>query len=689
MPQTNPINIGNNAAVGEILRQRVYTRVKWDDDWTHRPEAHCTHVTWAAAPSLNEAEIYYRYGIGRFFDDEQFENYLPFTLPFLGYVLVQFEVYDFSSDEPNARTTISWTGVVGMVSDNADGGFAADLDGVQQQSGKQRFRCVGFKWLLDRHYVRDARIDGGFISHAPDFAQNKLADDLKFDRKFEHSSTSDPWTTVDVIDYLLQEQTPRGSSGGTLLPFKLVNRDVLPDWDAVKMAQHGHTTGALLNRLISRHRGLSYFIDVDLDSNDVELKVFTFATSEVDLGSGRSIKENPFDRHELTVAADGTGQLVQVTDSFARYNRVRAVGERATVTFTSDVFRIHDDVDIDEKIDAALMGINPDDVEQSQHLIGRVLDDPDVIRAATHWRVNIDGFAYAPDDNGGMASEPTYPEDKYILSRTRLVVGEDYEGQSFAAAPDSDTREAFEVPFLTIEAPSGERIDTRFIANTAREGYDFNLQLQPGDSWQSFYINARQVVLDLVRDAAADYSDQLRALNNGNEIWNFEDMQATVTMLMDHYCESVVEGDIDPNQDVVLEKLIVVGGDRYRLDLIDADTIVGVRGGEAIVHSTRDWIRDDRPELESIAKTALTWYGTDRKSITFGTNWLNGQLLVGTIVESLRVGEGDSGLVNISSPITETSISWPVTQGTERIPLPSIRYQTSFAELDVVELYLG
>lgn len=623
-------------------------------------------------------------------------HWQKYTLPNLAFVKIEYDALnleDGDEDDPPVRKLV-WVGVAGQYVDATDGGQVQNPDNPSQRvdSGFQHFRCVGLEWLLDRQYIQHAQVDGNTVGYAPDFGLNRqegggfpIGTFNEFSNKKLHDETGDPWSTRQIVEYLLENHGPK--IDGTLDPvmqWNLVNESAVPDWGQITLQQHGFTTGALLRRLLSRQRGLGYFVRVaeadpaDADAEDkVELVAFTFVESDFDLTGGNTLPANNIAQFVLNFSGDHSGSSFFTDDAFSRYTSVRVQGERATLTFSAEPERISDrDFSADAR---AAITAAEDDTELRSQQLADFISDPQIDAEARLHKLDIGDMPKRPkwSSPSEMEDEPTYHQDKIVLPRLALQLGQDYDEEAKPENPPLREDPVFyERPFWVVKEIGEDEdwYDTRFVGNRVRENYNWSASVSPGGSFLTIDLNSRNVVLSALE--GEEFND-LKTSLNGGPTPTFNGSMVTATILLDHFCE-VVETIQDPPE-LAKEKLIRVGGRNRRLDLIAKDTVVGVKPDKTLKKHTIDgWIRDDRELLRPIAKQALAWYGQSRQTMSMTTGWINGNLTLGSLITEVTEN-GASHVIN--SPITQISIQSPVSQSTQ-VAVPKISYQTSFAELD-------
>lgn len=116
---TIPVKKFGSYYTGTILGHRVYAKLKWKDPWVLKEHVMCESASWAAAPSMGSASLYYRYGPGVYPGVEPGDWLEKFDLPTLAFVRIDFDVAELPDDQDLAAnptiTTRSWYGVVGTL----------------------------------------------------------------------------------------------------------------------------------------------------------------------------------------------------------------------------------------------------------------------------------------------------------------------------------------------------------------------------------------------------------------------------------------------------------------------------------------------------------------------------------------------------------------------------------------------
>jgi hypothetical protein len=160
-----------------------------------------------------------------------------------------------------------------------------------------------------------------------------------------------------------------------------------------------------------------------------------------------------------------------------------------------------------------------------------------------------------------------------------------------------------------------------------------------------------------------------------------------ITLAIEGDRRTEVTASTSATVEAVREQVIDVGED-FRVIVLVKDTIFGINQLSAADGPTSEYhqvastkiIRDDRPEMESIASAAIAWYGTDRRSLRWSQKVPMSNLYVGQMIDQLQVR--DSTTINAKTVITSITMQTTVTEGTNATVVTDWTYQTQFAELD-------
>jgi len=774
---TTPVKKFGSYYTGTILGHRVYAKLKWRDPWVLKEHVMCESASWAAAPSMGSATLYYRYGPGVYPGVEPGSWLTRFDLPTLAFVRIDFDVARLPDDEDlDANPTIvtrKWYGVVGTLVEafagsdvqlNTDDG-SGGTQPVQILQGKQTLNAVGLEWLLDRQYVNRSwfasQVFGAGLSPEETrrgwpfnvVGNSVIANRSKvhveapngsFTYQFHHRQNQF-WTTKDIVEYLLGWHMGRNQSDLVNMPWKLGDLyDLLRNDQSEQPAihdTHGQTVWQLLNQLIARQRGYSFYLTVEgdtlTDSEGAEVKLvpFTLTADDITLPvppSGTSdpvepptIKANPH-QYVIDLTNDRTASPIVVTkDAFSEYDQVEVYGARAVhcVTLDYEEFFLSwksSDKSEYESGGSGDAGYPTGEVSEMQRWHAEFRSRPKYQDVFRKFKLNpplytLNGNDVFPDfddpTNNTTGESRTLPvEEMPVWDKTPLIAGLDYTDQtSFDASASSGSLDADYIPlkarplmdptvYFEIDGKwySGDKISVSQDVESPTEDDNFHFSVrvlpstnEPGYFYLDVYGQPQHVI----------------AVNNFTPLADdkviggvdYEDAFVTLAILADYHCmarwpEKLNE---DPlfDADAMLRVRMINAGDAYQFHLVLDGTTYGIEDGLRLEVADKPIIvRDDRPQLKEIAKMAHLWYGKPRRSLQFSTQFVTdafeiGDMVTGVIVdrEGNLFGRDDYEGEEINTCITSITIRNQL--GAETQSPPSVEYKTEFSELDVISYF--
>lgn len=311
----------------------VFTKERWDDDWTEQPSMTIERVVWSLWPSLPIAEVLFKYGKVLLPGETTFSTITK--TDFLGY-FVKLEIEAEDGD-------LLW---VGFVDEKVDyqGGVESGV-----AYGRQLLTCYSLSQVLGLERFREsywwdagasvARTSGSAIA----FNANGKPNRTPSKPTTSHLFSSDPlfadfWSSRDIAEYILDYHMPKDDSGTLKIEWFLENLEFLPDWDRPTIETDRATVLQILNQVIDRRYFLSAFDSYEDDGTDqtAKINVVSLATSIVDLGSSRTIPAATTQNDIVLWNDPATSASVQ-TSASGMYHQIIARGAKRTATVSLDV----------------------------------------------------------------------------------------------------------------------------------------------------------------------------------------------------------------------------------------------------------------------------------------------------------------------------------------------------------------
>lgn len=302
------------------MATQVYYRFAWTDNWQWLPEAWCSEIVDAVAPSTSSATIQYQFGTLLTPGQTTAAVYAPGGL--LGaYVLVE-------GINPYGRWPL-WVGLVQHEQTQAWGN--ADVP-----TGNQQYMATGLELLLDRIELRGAYTSAGQIDRPLNFnmtqgfgthyTPNMGVDD---DGWPVFAQNGDYWNHRAVFDYIMHWYLP------STVTWELANADVVQALGYVEPKSYdGFTVRQVLDDMFDRRRGLGWCVRVDAYRNVATVCVFTELSESLTIGA-TTIPANPA---QTDVYYDGVIDVDPVYrfSDVAHYDAVQVLGGPVYSTLSFD-----------------------------------------------------------------------------------------------------------------------------------------------------------------------------------------------------------------------------------------------------------------------------------------------------------------------------------------------------------------
>lgn len=693
-----------------------------DGNWTEVPDLFCESARFVAGPELDYASFSWRYGYKQPVGDSNGVRYFyPLDLPGM-YVRVEVE---------GVPESAWWYGVI---EDDS-----RKLEGARQTfkpSGQQTLTAYGFGRLLERQRVTVGSTESYAVERGLTFNGDSTAYGEGGNRSVDvnplgaYSFTDTRrggalWTVGDAVAHLMVLHAPANTEWEVDAPAGLLDRPLPP------VATDRRPVKEILDEILTRRRGIGYKFQFNPEILKIQLVCFSFADEDVTGADGEVIiPANPTATDmDFENALDVEARILYHHGEVA--DKIVVEGEYATSTLT---LRFNEDIGANwtaleelAYLQAASNETGYDDLElEEQYRRNEAWRARDRLRnvfsrfaIVEDWsqRVAPEGegeteyFAFPVDDDSREYEEgvtedglPLWNEGLRIAPRLPLQSRLDYSGTRIedGTFPDSTITEAAYLPPLIIaNLPDDEVLPYQLIDQmiTTEEdqprGWSCNVAVADHDAALILRVSdGRQQLLALDDFATAAETDPEHDPTYQRGV-NWQDFQATLTLLGDHRVSASVEINTAPDRP---QKVVYIPTQNMRLDYVVPQTVVAVEDGVLIRTTTGGYVRDDRVRLQQIADLAAAWYGRTRANIVLSVKTVDATFSVGVLVRS--VGEiydvpdfdPDFTLNEIIAmlalvelqPIVSKPVNSPITMLEWDFRNARETIETSYAELDFV-----
>lgn len=692
----------------ETQTAEVRIRTNWSDDWGEPIQyLYADRTEFVAGPKVASAEIVFRYGPIMRPDRATFLNFVGKDL--IGrFVWIKQE----NGTVDNVAVFRNWYGFVAQEIDKQDGDELQDFDGT----GNQRFTCLGMGALLERIFITQSevflddtnktveRAIGFNTGSRGEFQGNRSTTDASSGNPLfagqltESASTT--WSTLAILQYMLHFFGPVDSSNNQAIVYNITGQTAELASVAPQIDPDRRSVKRILDTLIDRRRLYGYAVEVDGDTNEVNIRVFTFSEDDIDLPSGALVPANAVQgnlNNELRDTSVVTNLEIARSDAH-RYERVIARGEPATVTFSLSNSFSYDNLEEDwsasheTQYETGASGIGSAYTNADQAVkiaLNAAARKKEELRRV--WRY----FRVPPawdfvDVNGSDKIFATDDQDKNVwfpglrfADNLVLLTDHDYSPAPvnglIPVVDNTPTGSHAELvkPFVVIRRNQSDPFQWEFIdkmgggygetANRDEEmqtgGIDFSGSVRMQDGSLGIVVNITGNGTAQHTIARDDFTPTDAADTAGPKaLLKWETMMATVTMELDWSAEGVHPA---PGGFVPLEKTLVLTIAGKRADWLAAETMLDLNADatQARSSSTAGYITDDRDDLRDAARTAFEWYSETRNAIRATIHRGDHQRSIGDFINSL-VDDTDP-LDDINTVIT--TLSFDLLQGTATI----------------------
>lgn len=542
------------------------------------------------------------------------------------------------------------------------------------------------------------------------------------------------WSTADMVRYLVAYHAPRNYQNKEIIPVWLYEptgvdgwADPLPTYDSPQLDCDGLTLRDALNQLLNADRLLGYHCWVDEVTNRVYIEPFTLVETDLAIGTGITLPANnrPLKINSLYDTATAlsvqnnemevANQIVCVSAHRVAVCRLRLMTEIVEgwpASMPAD-FATHIGGRLDPGLLDELYQIR-DEREATQY---RQLDRLFKIAPTWDWKAAIIGGGTddvfrvdQPDFTANYTSSNArylpYPYRLKILDYIPLKVDVDY-----TVADPAPAHKASNAPYQPICVWGNKHGENFTVSlngkpnNWTKRGVrdvlhtntdpNYYLRVRPvrehednaiGNERAGWKID-RKLGWKMEIEVAGAFQGVLNAssaLGSGDAAPHQpqlppSQLSVTVAFQSDRRLASVYPATPPSTVDGVRRRFFDFG-DRYQCIEVLKDTIVGITAAGAYARAAdRKFIRDDRGELDELAKQIATYYAVPRNILRGTSRRVTARLWPGQLVQ--MTNENTEHETTVNCVVTEVSIELPIGSPDDRSK-PTFRWVTNRGELD-------
>lgn len=652
----------------------VYTRPTWDADWTEQPNLACVECQWNAAPAMNTAILRWELGAVILPGDTTPTAFGPWA------GRGQFVRIDWTCDD---GSTLRWVGFV----DASE--WPTDFQGAQT------LVCYGLEQALAKTPITFAMwrdVDHDSSDTPQPFVVRRCEQPLTFNGErpsgrrcedpiadtdgvyvfaSEHEANPQPWSTREIVRYLLHYHLPTDTDGVTVVPWSIDQIEQLPDWDSPVVETDLQTVWDVLLQLI--HPDQQIGCTVGSDGETVTLRCFSHLRSDLTV-NGRTLVANP-NQHSLTFAPDALTDA-QLADMGGGYDQVTVRGARAVTIRTLTNFT-HLAEDWTESLQdlydlgASAGGYATGGVDRANETDFQREQDA-AARSSAHLSRVYRTFRVRADNEIGLGIAPALVKmQRSIRLLPRLPIRPDVTWGTTPDAAHYDADGYGRLPLLVWLHPAPPN---RYVANTGLsqlkdfipDELESDLTIVPTCYDDRIDLNVVGGPQHLIGNPTFDPLP-----HDIDAILDYRTSRITVAIENNQYVTASYPTE-PPEANIVRRLLVDVGPD-YRAVYVHSGTVVGVnpQTGALQTSASAGFIRDDRDELAAIARIIADRVVSTRKTVAWHSLRKISAIAVGDLITTAAGTTIDSpvtaihirGGVSINAPAPATVQAYEVYRG--------------------------
>lgn len=727
-----------NADLIDIGRVVISTSPRlYPNEWEEQPYLMLMQLDLMAGPSIDRAQIAWRYGSILPYETPGEQPNLAFVdtpqLDIIGH-FVKIEIF-----APDNETLLRvWYGIIEAEANEVFGKSA----GMTRSAGVQTFTAWGLLRLLERVYFRSSLKFRDPTETEPVTLARGLPFNMSTNGDFAETGNrsaslgpggtylfsdapelADEWTAWTAAEYLLENHSPIDDNDNPLATWELQGDSAILDWYVIHTRTDGRSVKELIDELIPRKRAVGYWVDYDEDLNRVTLNLFSLNGSDLVLPTG-TIPANPL-QYELDFETQISIERTLLRNVLTTtYHRIVARGENRSSTAT---FRFNPQyAELDKAWSDDLETAYLDAAENSpgygslslfekyqKNALSRAQDKFRPVfrrfQLSTDWNERVgtlfqnedirewhavprlvDGVPQPEYDAGSNPSgETIWRSEMRFLRRLALLENRDYTGDrietgEFSEPDEQDVGRIQNVrPMFFYRAGGGDVYvlleHLGMYAGFEDEFRAWAIQpeiLEKGPTLE-LHVNGgpQQFMADSWwGDAAETDPAHDPAKNNGIDYIEFY-----ATLTIDTGIPFEVGRDVfvpGPSGTGVQKRTLYIDVPDARHDYVVPYTVTELNDDPGVGQTeTGGLIRDDTERLELIADSAAAWYGTLRQTLEMSIRQIPLTVSLGALIVALP---SDYDREEVNTVVTRISYSLP---DAKRV---ITEVETSFAEFELV-----
>lgn len=673
---------------------QVYTRARWSDPWVQRSNLVPRHLSWMLG-AINEAQLRYHFGNMVLPGESTYQAVARSTYD-NHWVKIRYlsEVEENSHVTPPEASYTKWYGLVTASHLDPRAGSGAISSGDQfliahgpeialtrvqmvdsiiyktNALASSGYSPIRFGRGMPFNAVRDAGRNGVSFGNKTTQAASLFAEDPLF---------AQPWNAYEIIFYVLDQvvnpSIPVGGPTWTLQSFD----DGLLAYTPHHIETHGRTAWEIINQVIDRRRGLSWYVEPVLSGDTVtgwRIRVVPLNSSNIYLSDTEVLNANPNRVNLSIINAKDVANCTLTQDGLNRYRQVVVEGGQQGAVFSLDFdYGLEIDWTQDDELayqEAATQDINPA-VTYDHSQLCTMHDSRRMSSQLSHvfsrMRVRSDWAGYARGDGSTTFGGLCFPKvgADYNQIHDELSIGHPVTPRWMRIEPRLPLRlnsilattvaADVAVAAMTLQPhspPMAYGSDTAWAATQPSRYLWLHADQAAGALDEATKVNGSQVscAIEVLDD---DFGFQLHSNGPSHVLQNYHTYDGSSGPAPSHvevgtvnassigitcyaranHCVRVAYPETMTSLRTDQSEVHYIRlGDRARYDLLVEGTVVDIAAGELIRVPSSIPIRDDLEFMGNVGRLAWEWYRKPRHSLTLSYRQVldHAELPIGTMI---------------------------------------------------------